>query len=417
MPLKINTNTIHKISGPVSMHILYPTDKIFKEFKYSPILILFGDVHKGAEGFCKNEDGKEDKKHYNVFDVEFLQLLSNEVEGKGLIDFYVEGGDFHIVNPIGNLEYPMGKLLVLFRDCYKNIRMIRKPSADNEQKCNMIKNIRWQSGDIRSFRKNQSKNYLYNKFRDMQLISKTKPEIISIIREKIVELQEYIKRDIPVMCEEVTKEDLVKEFTTNKDNLIYKQLYKMDYAHRPYFIGKIKNYLNSIYEYYQLNDNMKKILSLNNDFKRILTIDIHSEEANEILEILYLHYLLDKFQSYTDFLLLRDTLKPDLYILGRIYKIISLKQYKDEIYSVDRPLINIIYFGDAHIDHLLTILTQDGEYESESYKNPFTEESQNRCIDLSGENIINLNDKINSLITKHQQGFDVIKSNLFNFAY
>ena len=121
MPIVFKTKSIKKLSGPVSLRILEPTSEYLKRFPYAPILILLGDAHYSDKNFCKGED----ENHHAIYDVEFLNLLSDEVGGDGVddgvVDFYVEGGDFHNDPPTEHKSSePMKMIWDLFTTCCKS---------------------------------------------------------------------------------------------------------------------------------------------------------------------------------------------------------------------------------------------------------------------------------------------------------
>jgi hypothetical protein len=117
MPFYINGKTVTRLSGPVSMHLLTPTDEYLKIYPYAPLYILFGDKHKDSTGFCT--DPIIEKGDYTIYNPNFLQLFNdalNKKEGEkenGTIDFYVEGGaygDLHLTDKIfKDQAYPLKK--------------------------------------------------------------------------------------------------------------------------------------------------------------------------------------------------------------------------------------------------------------------------------------------------------------------
>jgi hypothetical protein len=156
MPLIINDKEVNYLSGPVSMYIYEPTDGYLEEFPYAPILILFGDGHNSDANYCGESAPK-------IFDTAFLRLISDAVAGNkekkeqdGIVDFYLEGGDLHTtLNYYETKKFPMEQLWNLFKDCYTNSRMEGRKTILEKSKetCEPIKNIRWQSGDARFFKK------------------------------------------------------------------------------------------------------------------------------------------------------------------------------------------------------------------------------------------------------------------------
>jgi hypothetical protein len=441
MPLTINDIKVNKISGPITMHILLPSDYMLKKFKYSPILILFGDKHKSDKGFCEKNQG-EKEGHYKVFDVKFLKLLSDAVDGKGIIDFYNEGGDLHYELPENynpDSEEPIQKLWGLFRDCYSNERMNRVPLEVNKSKCSLIKNIRWQSGDIRFFIHERTKNYLFHKLNFITIDSKSDSEIEeeakfkSALNLSIYKMREYIKLGIPVMYDAFDKQELSKEISEKKENLICKQLLKITPIGNMALIrNRIERYINMIYnkEEFNFDRYIEFLREIDNTFRDLLKFNIYSDESILLIDKIYKYYKNSHLEYYIKFLLRRASSMVDLYILTRNYKILSMEQTPIEesksidktlistksidktlisTKSIDKPLISIIYLGDAHIENIYTFLTEITKDNNTLFTTGLLDHEQklippdlqNRCIDLSAEKIdININREIDNLLQR-----------------
>jgi hypothetical protein len=366
MPLFIEDKKVEKISGPVSMNMLYPSSTYLKEFPYAPIFILFGDIHFGNEKYCEkvDKDRKPVENNYSVFDINFLSLLSDAVKNKGneeekekketddIIDFYLEGGDFHVKTIEKSRSWPpdtpMHKLWQLFNGCYYNERIsYRTPHPT----CSKIKNIRWQSADIRFFDKRTLS--LFNIFHKTgNSISKTYN-----LFQKLFKAQKE-----RILADAILKEDVKREIIGNP--LIKKQLDKIII---PKCKKKILEYFDSYIEKFFANykdDVIDEINNFNFLVREYLSSKIYSYRFQEI--IIEIENTDDEImENYFKFLLLKDALLLDLYTLARSYKIMCKNanihpnsRYKDP----PKPLIVICYFGLRHIYTMLKFLLDDDKY-------------------------------------------------------
>ena len=170
MSLTINGKIVNKLSGPVSMYLLFPTNECSTLYSNAPIFILFGDNHRDDKGFCQDNDKIGS---YKVFDPNFLQLLSDvigkkneELKENRMIDFYLEGGEIHKFDITEYpQERPLEQLWSLFTKCYNNRYETTQDLSDKDKEnCGKMKNIRWQSGDIRFFKEEWDKFTLANMF-------------------------------------------------------------------------------------------------------------------------------------------------------------------------------------------------------------------------------------------------------------
>ena len=250
MPLTINGNTVDNLSGPVSMYILKPNDNYLEKFPYAPILILFGDIHGDNANYCDPVTNK-------VFDPNFLQLISKAVGAKedkkedGKVDFYVEGGDLHDRLDDGEYDFkdwPMEQLWKLFNNCYNNPKIQgRKISDENKPTCNLIPNIRWQSGDIRFFKKEKSKfnsdEFIKKIIRDQKIY----PNDLVLNCGVHINLSldtEMSANDIKIST---TADEIYNEYVLG--GLIHKQLEKILFANyeiKEYLLNKIKKYIEAV---------------------------------------------------------------------------------------------------------------------------------------------------------------------------
>jgi len=420
--LTINNKPVNKISGPVSMGMFEPTKEYLERFPYAPIFILFGDMHDKATGFCSDE-GKEENGEFTVYNPAFLNLLSDVVKAKnegeldGKVDFYVEGGALHLneSDVIYKVKDPLPQLWNLFKRCYTNIKMDRKVLDINKPTCNLIPNIRWQSGDVRFFPKEKAKVHLYdfvkyliksvNKQDETKKFDIFKSMLVSEMKTEGIHKKYLSKASFTV-------DETYNEYVENEDSLIYRQLCKIeDEELREDTKQKFRSYIESNYTNNWNPDNLAKLKLIHDDIMKIFTItDPHSEEGKNIIDRLCACYDQKEINlhKYLDFLIIKRGVMLDLYTLARVYKTMVKSMNKidrDAVY----PLIVIFYFGKIHITQIATDL-----YNSifNKDKTPIKEDNsllqivnqgENRCIDIINylsrrrKTIDDINNKINIL--------------------
>lgn len=402
MPLIINKKHINKISGPVSMYLLYPkieyTD--ITKNKYAPIFILFGDSHEGIENYCNPDEG-EDKGHYKIYDENFLKLFSDAMEGNEeekvkseIIDFYVEVGDLHITEfqeGEEKNEYPLDQIIYLFKDCYYNVRGIPALIPEKQKK---LKNIRWQSGDIRYFIQKNDICDLYSEFEN--IIQECNRDE-KLFKKMLIKAIEYNYGNS--LTKAFTQEELYREHVLNPNCLIYKQLNNINLG-----IGdeNIKNkkeiieeillkFRNYIYEYYLIFDitrHIEKYKKIHIEIINTFTSEYGSKIRKELIDNIYNYYKDGSLEKLMSIILTRDAVLPDLYILARNYK--YMYTTVNPKYGVRHPMINICYFGCAHIQKMYEFLMKNG-YKEVIKIDQCDDKKTNRCIDLTNLKTIDLN--------------------------
>ena len=429
MPLVFGEKKINKISGPVSMYILKPSKLKQKEFPNLPLIILFGDIHLGNEYMCTEEhDVKGENDTFKIYDVNFLKLFNDCVDDGEKIDFYVEGGDLHAaVRAKNQNDYPLVNLKNLFSECYINPRstvntMSGKQLADyqhTKDHCNLIPKIRWQSGDIRFFYDPESKNKKFGatierllkkitcNFTDKDLTGEDLKKVLTSLNknpssheitdittpeEKLDNLQ-YLITQLQsiggIEPIEVSKE--LENIVLVSDGLIQKEMDKMPDSTR----NKLKKYIYEYFSYTYTNtvtnklEYMKLIIEFQRNFIKLVlgylineTIDSDSLayfNRNKKLILKYYVFIIQKYGIITE-----------IFTLCRILKYLTYEEV---------PIINIIYYGDLHIQNIYYFLTRiSGLYDCElsigrkEYPDASTKKtSYNRCIEiLSDINIGNL---------------------------
>jgi hypothetical protein len=413
MPLRINGKDVHKISGPVSMYVvvpitvrdLSPEDKSkASKFPNLPIYILFGDVHDSGEKTC--EEG-----NFNIYDTKFLSLFSNIVQGDETVDFYVEGGDVHgrTFSKEIHTEYPANKIWKIASTCYKNKRP-NEHKITYEQKSidrNDIVNIRWQSGDIRSF-----ENLKYEQFEPNCGMYKFINMLSIIFRQKPEEGRRFEKDDFRIALSNVAKSKTTRKIIPGcfrkltgdtfkhcidikskvfpedrTKSLISKQLGKIPEAQSRLIEGFISQYIDTVIkppnsrEY----DNFRGIHSTILD--TIMNVNnLSKKDEKEMAEINIkenLRYLnrpenLRYFRLYFNYLVSIYSIVIDIYTFCRSFKY---------LYSEDssKPLINIIYYGDMHIYNMLELFRITGLYGNIPVVEATVDKDASRCIEIKGD--------------------------------
>ena len=428
MPLIINTIPVNNLSGPVSMYIHIPNDNYLKEFPYAPILILFGDIHNDNTNYCNPVTNK-------IFDTEFLELISKLVGAKeeetedGKVDFYVEGGEIHKIldSEEDKEEFPMKKLWNLFKKCYTNTRM--KGREEYNPTCTPIKNIRWQSGDIRFFKKEEEKFdpsiFLNDISKEIQeRMDKNEKENkkedpdytrrLSLITKRILykQFNNIIVNDdyrFPIKTF-----DVIKEYITN--SLINKQLNKIKsymgddvyskllIKFRTYIISMMKQsmarftLMTNIVE----NEIFGKLTSITNNLKNIFNCEPFSKEEGAELEIMKTYMDSNLHSAYYLYFLDMKTVMLDLYTMARIYKtmiksmrIHPSKRSHEKNTDAVHPLIAMCYFGNFHIENIKTFLSNDYDLKFSIDRDTTDKSSDVRCL-----NFMNKDYDLDSEITK-----------------
>jgi hypothetical protein len=403
MPLKIGGKDVNKLSGPVSIYILKPSPKYLKEFPYAPIYILFGDHHFSANNFCVNAD-EEEKGNYKFFSENFLQLLSDAV-GDERIDFYTEGGPFHLkdfdISSKLTANTPMHDIWIMFKKCYYNTRMKEMQTFDI-QTYKKLKNIRWQSGDIRFFPKEK---YNLEEFIRKFLNNKELKDLNKDDFEKHVSrFVEILKNDIYIHIShdkiandiEITEQEFIDKHI-KENGLIKKQIDKS--PKKNYIEEECVKYTKMVYKN-SLNGYMKGFINFTNFHNTIKTLfshDYDSDEMNKVISFIYANYRNGKLQTYSYILTYIYSLRPDLYILARSFKLMTQYSEQSNVPPDNKhPLINICYYGNFHIKNINSYLI------SENYSSLYSKDiddtddvkletdKTNRCIELNTETNLNI---------------------------
>jgi len=410
MPLIINDKYVNNLSGPVSIDILYPDEKQLEKFQYAPIFILLGDYHNNKENYC---DPVEDEKkgHYRV-DGGFLELLSDAVGDGEIVDFYLEGRPYHEQLDQADSGWPkdstMHDLSKKFKNCYTNSRMELSPIMKN---CDKIKNIRWQSSDIRLF-KDYVEFYDYP-FRMADILNDANKFFTPLDKGNYF-LQriayEFVRYTFYNDFESIlllTLEEFKKAHLYN-NRLIKKQLNKINnIIVREDLIKEFENYIDYEYEKDINKYNLSSFMELQNAIKQISSCCKYSAKYLNACTVIINKFNTGWIPYYISFLKNIRTLFSDLYILARIYKnMLKTESNHTDSTKIKYPLITVIYYGCYHTENLYVHLKRYGYTVDENnlhithqpLQSSYNEYKPNRCINLSSTNF-NLNELVNKLKT------------------
>jgi len=360
MPLIINKTEVNNISGPVSMYILCPNEHYLSKYPYAPIFILFGDKHKSGENMCEDKDG-----NLRIYDINFLKLLNSVTTKKEPIYFFLEGGDLHLSeekerNP---KEEPMIQLWNLYAECYSKRALALYPY--DKTKCDEIKNVMWQSGDLRFFVREKNK-YLdkckITQFLDT-LIMTPLPVVDGFSLEQRFNVRvrgslQYFEQKGLFNCwsalknETFSKEEIYKQFVEERTGLIRKQLLRLRSSQHSEINDFYKEYINYVIDKFidEQND-LETLRDVHNNATSLFQYSLSEKYINEKISKLYQYYKDGTLHRYKMYMMLKYTLLLDLYTLSRSFKV--LNKSKDV-----NPMINICYFGELHIEHITYFLTK-----------------------------------------------------------
>ena len=146
--LQLKDNTIHQISGPITMQYLKPINNLFFKTKKNnlPLVLLWGDHHREDTGLCPNCECDDKTKPccYKIYDPNFLKEL-DKLASIYPIDFYTEySPDFPESNNSKNILFDRF-LDKTVKDCHT--KTLRSKKIYNRL-C-PTQNIRWHFADTR----------------------------------------------------------------------------------------------------------------------------------------------------------------------------------------------------------------------------------------------------------------------------
>lgn len=409
--IRLYDQCINKISGPVSLTILKPTDDNYRNLK-APIFILFGDVHWSKENLCDNCICSKlvDKCCYPIYSYDFLKLadklgsdsnypvyFSTEMGLKSRLTSGSQNKDEYAKTRDSSKDYPLPLLTDKIEACYSKELKEKHPDIYNEL-C-PTKNIIWNAVDIRDFRtKDNFSNFLGNFFKILYHSFNycIKPDKEKLESEKnlkgefgdIVYYNYNYFKELDTYLEVV---NIISKIQNKKINsLVFKQFNKLDEDTKkvfgPLIIQFYKETLNQEDEYFKENKvKLEKLL------KDIVSYIVRAKALgdDDIFDF-------DTFYEYLKYIEFADTelllnlrnivmdlvsTELDLYFLLR-----SFKTPKDS----KNPLISIGYFGEAHIQNITLFLKDKLNYEPVYYQ---YDGDNYRCLEIKKH--IDLNKIIN----------------------
>jgi hypothetical protein len=343
-----------KISGPVSMYVLKPTEKAYKLPLSIPIIMLFGDRHDTRENECANCEN--DPRCYEI-DNRLLAKLNELTSKKYPIDFYTETFGSHQIDKQDEKSrlYSFISIDHLISTCY----------GPNKKNTCPYPNIRFHFSDSRHA--NGYFEYTINHIH--QIVS-------AIVNEKIkaeeLERYNYVQSTIDELIElfEKNDKDTIKyaffDYIINKPNsLIRKEFNRLEIVNDMniwrYYFGKI--YLQS-----EADMNMERIL----DGLKSIRFDQSTNVKTLSTILISLHI----------FMLRTIARVLDIYFLMRVFKTLQPKAGTNS----NRSGVAIGYFGDVHTRNIVHFLVETELY-TLVYGNPtdMNEEdstNSNRCITI-----------------------------------
>jgi hypothetical protein len=444
---------VKNLTGPTSLHILNPTEDFLTRNPYAPIFILFGDYHFSTNNYCKLDTGEDDDgiyddndeiyddndddgdyaiirqmKHgiYRVFNKYFLRLLSDIVDiyedNDNVVDFYIEGGEFHKMNTLGiagTSEYPMTKFWRWFTKCYYNERMeqTKLQSKYGDFCIKYAKNIRWQSGDTRFFEKTKKMKLDLGDFLE-DFIQKYKSKYVfrdfdsfyNFCHEELLGVSRNTQWRIDLEKARINPSEIFNEYVQKRDSLIRKQLDKI-------VNETIKKQLNQRFDTY-IQENYKNTINEKNkdffiksfrNFQNLLKCEPHSNDANEKIKIFWDMYDDGTLENFKVLLIYLRTPLTDLYMIARSYKIMDNLASNPRSHA-NKPLINAVYFGALHTKNMKDFLIAKDKITNETDYNLLVDisiditlnsDDKNRCLKI--EKNLDMDGLINRLIARREE--------------
>ena len=363
MPLIINGTRVNKISGPVSMYILTPKKNDI--FPNLPVYMLFGDIHLSNENMCEDKSPET----LDVYSLDFLSLLNTLSTPEEPIDFYVEGGDIHNREEKIKTErkYPLDKFWNLYIECYKRKKIALYPY--DEKQCEKIPNVRWQSGDARSFYLNPKYKKLgCHMYSLLQTVNFDEYDydynslLVSLIRLRQDENYDYDYCIKKIVSEKMFSfEDII----FSQDGLIYKQLNKIqDKSQKSELIKYIKLYCDYLTK--RMKTEFRSYMKIFEETEDVLirVIKSYYKDPQELdrKAFKYIKENWDNVQKYYVFLQSKYSLILDVYTICRSFKYLDSKDPK--------PIMNILYTGQYHTENIMFFLDKiTGLYDVEIVSN------------------------------------------------
>jgi hypothetical protein len=189
----------------------------------------------------------------------------------------------------------------------------------------------------------------------------------------------------------LTQEEFIEKYLYNDKSLIVKQLNKIkEGMQKEYLINMFKKYIKTEYDKVK-EEQLKNFMLFNESMIRMINYDF-SEDYKNAYDYVLNFIKGNSFTDYIDFNLHLFTLLPDLYILARSHK--YMMQTNEEKGEIKYPLLNIVYYGDYHVENLIAYLKEN--YSVQTF---LTEDTYGgkRCLAIVDGPDTNLNKYIDDL--------------------
>jgi hypothetical protein len=349
---------INQLSGPVSFHYYFPSEKAFRENAekgvFLPIIILLGDEHNSEADRCDPCD--EEKGCFMVESDTFLQTLDKLAQTYP-IDIYTE------YSPKKELRLNGGVLFNRFirqnTDCYERTYFKNK----KEYKCNFPK-IKWHYADPRycigKVERDASLAAIYmndiilgkdvntNEFRTLM-----KTSLFQQFLKHMIEMGDT-NRPMTVLCNKLAF--LLKQTLQNTDESIIKKQLK-----RATLDLDIEMYCRSSLRFHGVmtEENVNNVFEIN----RVNVLYEHVFEDRPITFVDKINFrtslsrVLNMWAAFTACLL-------DIYFLARMAK--------------QKSYVTLGFFGHRHCDALLDFI------ETDLYTFKYSSKNSGRCLQLNG---------------------------------
>jgi hypothetical protein len=395
-----DTTPVNRISGPVSMNLLVPNfgSNFVSRYPNAPIFMLFGDVHRSTVGLCGEAPGT-----YPVYKIDFLKKLNQILADGESIDFYTEGTD------VTDHQYDKEEHTEPLMAIYDLVAKCNKLKADKGEEYQAINKITWHHTDIRfwdhtSPQAEEMKTQMKSNANKILTI----PQLLNTIKRHDYFLENrnadgfamvFVAHTLSLKAQEYK---ISLQFQT-KNTEIFPDLIMNPFSFIAYQIKQIQDAslrrifidASRLYIEYQVDKITKKLTDafhkldldeeliplFHNVHQRLFLCFNSITQENKISKLAELAKIYDEglFQTYQHFMLDFEVMQLDLFTLAKSFTRMSQP-------GGMRPMINICYFGDYHIEGMVYFLT---EILDKAYDKPLSLPAQqkgdeyNRCLDLT----------------------------------
>ena len=251
MPIILQQQSISRISGPVSMTILAPSEHDAKTHfqtygTYLPIFILFGDVHYSLANSCYD---CSPPSCYPAYDPSFLRLLDDasiRQQPYSNTDVYMEG--YFPTKTVLQQQFKAQKkeskqyeeesqeqespeqepsmlgILNSYKRCYN--KYIREKSPREYLQDCPTSNLRWHYSDVRQLDETKPGKYMLETwlFQINLLLCNTMTNVLTNLPDPSVKKQDHqLKKEIPTYIQDVLlslKEIICTQWLRSKDDVL-----------------------------------------------------------------------------------------------------------------------------------------------------------------------------------------------------